>query len=292
MSIEIGTGVGGAKTITPDQWGRFAWVESRPANSSGTAILIKPTSSTIIEGSKMQLKNVQYIDLTQMLGTDIAEYIYSLEHTNAGAGVSFFREFFPADYYDYNAGELLSVSGLQSHKTTGNGWERTYPLDSSLTLRGIPKLNSNNNLYYDGDEYSPDGTVTRKYGFVDMGTLNWFGTSQNRFFSTITDAINTNENSTAIICEKYVAKAEIANGNMWLNQENIYIVDSNYSTAESFKTAMSGVYLVYELETPTTETATPYTDPQEVSANGTEQYVTNSIIPVGHETEYLELVEV
>ena len=40
----------------------------------------------------------------------------------------------------------------------------TYALDSSLTLRGIPKLDANNNLYYDGDEYTSDGKVVRKYG--------------------------------------------------------------------------------------------------------------------------------
>lgn len=40
----------------------------------------------------------------------------------------------------------------------------SYPLDSDLTLRGIPKLDANNSLYYDGDTYESDGTVTRKYG--------------------------------------------------------------------------------------------------------------------------------
>ena len=40
--------------------------------------------------------------------------------------------------------------------------EHTYALDD-VELRGIPKLDASNNLYYDGDEYAPDGTVTRKY---------------------------------------------------------------------------------------------------------------------------------
>ncbi len=38
-----------------------------------------------------------------------------------------------------------------------------YALDSDLELRGIPKLDSNNKLYYDGDEYEPSGNVIRKY---------------------------------------------------------------------------------------------------------------------------------
>jgi hypothetical protein len=49
---------------------------------------------------------------------------------------------------------------------------------------------------------------------------------------------------------------------------------------------MSGVMLVYELATPTTETATSYASPQAVIPQGTEEYVTTGIVPVGHETTY------
>lgn len=41
--------------------------------------------------------------------------------------------------------------------------KHSYPLDDSLTLRGVPKLDASNNLYYDGDTYESDGTVTRRY---------------------------------------------------------------------------------------------------------------------------------
>lgn len=47
-------------------------------------------------------------------------------------------------------------------------WEpyvkHSYPLDPNLELRGIPMLNANSELYYDGDTYESDGTVTRKFG--------------------------------------------------------------------------------------------------------------------------------
>jgi len=39
----------------------------------------------------------------------------------------------------------------------------SYPLDSTLTLRGVPKLDSNNSLYFDGDVYSADGSVSRRF---------------------------------------------------------------------------------------------------------------------------------
>ena len=219
----------------------------------------------------------QMFDLTKMFGSTIADYIYSLEQAIAGAGVAWFRKLFPKPYYEYNAGELMSVN-TSAHNTVGfNQWDEewevgsfndntgqetpaidvircknyihvlpntayyaqiagkaaniyfydadknyisftgrsgngtfttpnncayirfrmnagygttynndicinlsdaslngtykpytkhSYPLDSTLTLRGIPKLDANNNLYYDGDTYESDGTVTRKYGIV------------------------------------------------------------------------------------------------------------------------------
>lgn len=41
----------------------------------------------------------------------------------------------------------------------------SYAFDSSVELRGLLKLDAQNNLYYDGDEYAPSGTVTRKYEY-------------------------------------------------------------------------------------------------------------------------------
>ena len=61
-----------------------------------------------------------------------------------------------------------------------------------------------------------------------------------------------------------------------------------------FKAAMNGVYLIYKLATPTTESADPYQNPQIVNDFGTEEYTDAAIaastrdvaIPVGHETVY------
>ena len=104
----------------------------------------------------------------------------------------------------------------------------TYPLDSSLTLRGITKLDSANRLYYDGDTYSSNGTVTRRYG------IRAYQSGDESDTTVITDGTNT----------------------------------------------------VYKLTTPTTETAEPYTNPQIVDSDGTEEYVTTGIVPVGHSTQY------
>lgn len=360
--------------------------------------------------------DLMLFDLTVMFGTTIADYIYSLEQANEGAGVAWFKKLFPKPYYEYNAGELLSVEGLQSHDMVGfNAWDEewevgtidyntganyanttrirsknyipvlpdtvytytqggtatglttgracfydadknfiagsqyfpngqstfnshctfttpanacymrispsqvygasykndicinlhwdgerdgeyepyvkhSYPLDDSLTLRGIPKLDSNNKLYYDGDIYEADGTVTRKYGIVDLGTLTFTDngaiTGGVQYKTTLSDKKYGTLN---IMCSKFVAVYPSTDiGTMsGRDSSGLVVFNSTEATAAAFKTAMSGVYLVYELATPTTEQASPYTNPQIVDDFGTEEYVTDSIVPVGHVTKYM-----
>jgi hypothetical protein len=65
----------------------------------------------------------------------------------------------------------------------------TYPLDSSLELRGsISGFDTDGNAIYDGDTYTSDGTVTRKYAFDTVSNIpqfnqlwatSWFTTATN-----------------------------------------------------------------------------------------------------------------
>lgn len=178
--------------------------------------------------------------------------------------------------------------------------KHSYPLDSSLTLRGIPKLDANNQLYYDGDVYEADGTVTRRYGVVDLGTLDWNQHSDvnpptypyGYFGATVPGKANGEYNlfSSAypLAYPSFSRSDKVIIGS--LDSGIIYIIDSTYAsyTEEQFVEAISGVYLVYELATPTTETADPFQNPQLVSAGGTEEYVSTGIVPVGHYTQYPE----
>ena len=53
----------------------------------------------------------QLFDLTQMFGSTIADYIYSLEQDTPGAGVDLFRTLFtPDDYYPYDAGTQMKIA--------------------------------------------------------------------------------------------------------------------------------------------------------------------------------------
>lgn len=254
-------------------------------------------------------------DLTLMFGKDIADYLFSIGGTNDNsAGVAWFRALFPKDYYAYDAGTLRSVqTSTHVMRDANNVIIGNYPLDSNLVLRGVPKLDANNKLYYDGDEYESDGTVTRKYGVVNLGTLEWSKRTAiaNKSFTAVLNTAkaagySTSTDMSNLMCANYI-NVQIASGFRALidksicvfsygnaYETNTYIVinDSAHenSDATAFKTAMSGVYLVYELQTPTTESAAPYQNPQIVDDFGTEQYIDagnrDVEIPVGHETFY------
>lgn len=371
------------------------------------------------------------IDLTQMFGSTIADYIYSLERANTGDGVAWFKRLFPKDYYPYNSGDLLSVQTSEHRMVgknqfdgiyakngiTGTGgsyfisssagrtaiipclpnttytikrtelsnrfmiatastesapvvndpvevlndanpsslsavtvttgasakylcvyvstssepkeppmqveigstatnyeeyWKHTYPLDSSLVLMGVLKLDASNNLYYHGDTYESDGTVTRKYGIVDLGSLTWTKRRDGTFASSgivgyVKEPTSYNEAAT-VICSKYLSASYYK---LWIDNEDktftiifstsaqhgeIWINDFAYTDVTAFKSSLSGTYLVYELtdSAVTTETADPYSEYQIVDADGTEEYVDERTvpIPVGHDTYYQQSVDV
>jgi hypothetical protein len=63
-------------------------------------------------------------------------------------------------------------------------------------------------------------------------------------------------------------------------------------TLAQFKAAMSGIYIVYEIDEPTTETADPYINPQRSVESGTEEFVDgltrDVMVPVGNVTQYYQ----
>lgn len=175
--------------------------------------------------------------------------------------------------------------------------EKTYPL-SNVDLRGLFKLDSNNNLYADGDEYTPDGNVKRKMlEPINLGNLVWsiYNAESHIFRAEVSGRAYSSVRTNLIVSKNYVAEQVssvsslsdkcITGSN---NDNNIYIRDTAYSDADVFKTAMNGVYLIAEKATPTTETTTPYNEVMLVDGDGTEEFLDSRDIPVpvGHESEY------
>ena len=344
----------------------------------------------------IEVKNYNCIDLTQMFGSTIADYIYSLEQATAGAGVSLFKSLgFDKPYYEYNAGSLLSSKPVSKKVVGFNQWDEEwiysggavnsknyirvlpnttyyyhngsnkglyqmdfYTLDKTLIsstgvsanstfttptntafikftvygsygttynhdicinfsdpdkngtyepyseetynlggdeLRGILKLDANNNIYAYGDIKTSDGNIERKFGIIDLGSLNWQYYGGVMFTIELTDIKQFKASEIANLITPDYEAINNSTGTApmpdmtckgQIDETRLYIKDSNYTDPNAFKTAMDGVYLIYELETPTTESADPYTDPQEVKI--TEEFIDERSIPipVGHDTIY------
>lgn len=340
------------------------------------------------------------VDLTAMFGSAVADYLYTLDSATAGAGVAKLKSwgFLQKDYYEYNAGTMMHVSGISAHEMVGfNQWDEewevgayngangnkvsgsgrircknrisvlpntqyyfkapgnvslyyyradgtyirqqwqsnrgiftttndcyyvtfnlgantgetynhdicinlswsgtrngeyepyvkhSYPLDDSLTLRGIPKLDASNNLYYDGDTYAADGTVTRRYGIVDLGTLTWTLADGYYVLQSVIPGVKAPANGSTK-ANAFAEKLNVvtSNGVTSGTERGIGIRPTGSAYASDTGSAPTG-YLVYELATPTTEEATPYNEVQIVDDWGTEEYVSTSIVPVGHNTRY------
>ena len=375
------------KRVYPsDGWVNISGISTVLDATAAGVISTKILFAYAIAADVIQVRNCMSIDLTALFGTEIADYIYSLEQANAGAGVAWFRKLFPKDYYAYNTGELMSVQAA-SHDMVGfNQWDEewevgkiststgvnsaditcirsknyipiisgqtyyikcpvaayievynvdknymgrvftktnqtftlaindnatdfassipgfirfycqtggtytpgticinfshsgyrngeyepyakhSYPLDSSLTLRGVPKLDASGNLYYDGDTYSSDGTVERRYAEL----TNQTGAVGDTITLTGLDMTATD----IITSAGRLADVGTLNGDVL-----------------TLSVVLSGASIVYPLAESTTETAEPYQNPQVVDDFGTEQYVDagdrDVAIPVGHETKYL-----
>ena len=103
------------------------------------------------------------------------------------------------------------------------------------------------------------GKLEITHGVVDIGSLGWtYQSAQIRFYVVFPNAkapIN-NQTKADIVCENYetVAFDNFVGANTMValtTSNSLFIRDNAYTDATTFKTAVSGVKLVYELATPT-----------------------------------------
>ena len=118
---------------------------------------------------------------------------------------------------------------------------------------------------YGGSYDFVSGEGISNYGMVDLGDFEWTrNDTYGHFNATIPDMYvpeSSSERNKGIICSQYKPATgtnanTMTNGEMLRANGKIYIMDTNYTTATDFKTAMSGVQLCYELATPTEITLT------------------------------------
>ena len=264
-------------------------------------IVISDGTAFTVDGSV----NDNVYDLTALFGSTIADYIYSLEQSTAGSGIAWLKSYgyLTEDYYGYTANKIESVS-VARHvmKDSNDSVIGSYAINP-ITLRGIPKLNASNQLYYDGDRYEASGRVTRKYGFYKFTGNEQWNAQGNSYYSleyivrgkaktpsanyysvpivTSIGAFNRSYNDLQIYSSEIVIAAD---GRFGISGD---LYNSNGGT-------LADVIVIYELITPTYEDSSPFEANQIVDANGTEEYIDAGVeagsrdvaIPVGHETKY------
>lgn len=151
------------------------------------------------------------------------------------------------------------------------------------------------------DELRPDGTLIRRIGVVDLGTLPWVMSSAGNFSvfnlntQHILDVINNpsggdGEKQYNMACSKYMSgtgneaygrNIDKVIGIYITGDDALYLTDKAYTDVDSFKSAMSGVMLYYELATPTTtNVGSKFTANTYINDYGTQEFISDQDIQV------------
>lgn len=232
----------------------------------------------------------QIYDLTAMFGSG-----------NEPTTVEEFEKIFPADYYPYNAGEVVRTGVTEV--AVG---DTAYPIPEAIKALpgyGWSAGTARNYVDYENKQY------VQCVQSVDLGTLSWVaGVGGKVSFQTsqVTGQKLTKNYSVPpnIICSKYSTKTQ---NELWghINVTGITadantdgyidVNDTSYTDATAFKQAMQGVMLYYELETPiVTDISSLIPDDFlrniEVEAGGSVTFKNSNdsyLIPVPSEEEYI-----
>lgn len=219
---------------------------------------------------------IRYVVLTNAttFTTNANEYYFNFYHIGAT--------------YNHDICINLSWSGYR------NGEYEAY-WDSTLALPITTVTSGGSAVFSDGmksagsvyDELTSTKAVKR-IAKLDLGTLNWSMINDmsypNRFTITISAMANNGNN----IIPNYANKGVGGYGSQIAEDKSydtaagttLQIHDSAYSDAATFKTAMSGVYLYYELATPV-----EYTLDSEVNLNyRVDDFGTETLLPQNNAT--------
>ena len=187
----------------------------------------------------------QIYDLTAMFGSG-----------NEPTSVEEFEKIFPAAYYPYNAGEIVSAGVTEV--AVGDTTHTIPETIKSLPGYGWSAGTAKNWVDYENKRY------VQCVSSVDLGTLAWLYRPEQQRFYAIADSITGKfSESFGIVPNIIVAKYDtVCFNDITTKIDNmkasavktandfISIRNTAYTDATAFKQAMSGVMLYYELATP------------------------------------------
>ena len=197
-------------------------------------------------------------------GNYIDYYNFNPVHNFTTPADCYFMTFFSEGSYGTTYANDITFSRYYSGES---GYDQYYP------SRVLAQIDTGSEVLRSAgavaDEKTPDGTITRRVGVVDLGTLDFEYTTDDTYAGAPYFSVNIRDRmwgSSNLRCVLYATK-EGGRGNIpdksicsWnaTNSSSIAIRDSAYTDAAAFKSAMSGVMVYYELATPTTEHGTAF----------------------------------
>lgn len=254
------------------------WIGEITTLLDNTADIEPVASMTIGQAYSAKLK-YKLVDLTLMFGagnepTTVEEY--------------YERKPIVADESAYNEGQLAGFGpewGVKCQTADGATTSTKHFDISGIFPHGLNKVGSvRDEMYYDSARRT--WVAVHRVGVVDLGTLEW--TKQDRPDSIITWRFYSSELADMVpgviydfTCTKY--KADISPvGNEDTDKtiasyyRALYVIDTSYSDAATFKAAMQGVLLCYELAEPVIEDVPFFDSFYNAYEGGTEEIVADT----------------
>jgi len=164
-------------------------------------------------------------------------------------------------YKPYEQNQILYFNGEEGSITTLTGKPEGSVLSEVIFPEGMRSIGT----IYDELTGLKNGYFTKavkRIDSVDLGDLSWTYTSTYQIFYANTPLTASSNNN--LLCSQYstVSQAVMSMTNKSIRGKDqsfssynrIYIKDTTYTDAATFKAAMSGVILYYELATPITYT--------------------------------------
>lgn len=179
----------------------------------------------------------QLFDLTAMFGSG-----------NEPTTVEEFEAMFPATYYPYNAGEIVSA-GVTEVAVGDNA----YPIPEAIKALpgyGWSAGTARNYVDYENKKY------VQCVNSVDLGTKNWLMYKDGDYtpFFYLNGISDIRGGTPNFLCSKYqyakIGVTDNVTGLYVLESTIVRVRDTAYTDAAAFKQAMSGVMLYYELANP------------------------------------------
>lgn len=228
-----------AQNITANVWNKLVYI-AQPTTFGGFFSAIDDVNSLGINDT-LKCNFYEVIDLTLMFGTGNEPTTLTDNRI---------QNILNRGYIPYNTGKYKE-SDIGEFSTTKADTTALDTITFKAQLGGA--INSHDTM-----EITKTNVVfTKNIGSVDLGTLSWlYESDKARFYSSglisLMKHLEDGYEMPNMLCSKYATAKFAGTDKSICTYKNgyIYVKDSSYTDATTFKIAMSGVYLFYELATP------------------------------------------